>query len=233
MKKIILILIILSLNNLYSQEKQSNINILRINDEDNIIEVNPDTVPFEKPFNFFAAAGVSYRIGIQYNVTISPIDYTVQFQEINPVITRFSLGLVWNPIKNISEKNIKRYIKNKKTQFAAKAIRSYFAVALLVNVFQLAYSSDDFSTSTPVDVGFGIGYRNSNFLILFTAEFTPVRMPRQYFIDDYNDKNKQLILSGNSEPERTINLNDNSIFFDKIFPSFGVKIAYAFSGKKN
>jgi hypothetical protein len=48
-------------------------------------------------------------------------------------------------------------------------------------------------------------------------------------VESFKDKNKQLILSGAQEPLRTISTDDNSLFANKIFPSIGLKIAYAFS----
>lgn len=210
---------------LYSQ-KDGSVEVVDIS------TVDKESIPFEKPINFFAAAGAAYRIGEQYNVSVSPIDYSIQFQSINPITTRLSLGLVWNPIKNKSDKNIEEYLKSKRMQGFAKAARNNMAVALLINVFQLGYSSESFESSSPIDVGFGVGYRESNFLALLTVEFTPVRTPTKYFIDNYKGENKQLILEGNTQPEREINTS-SSLFYDKIFPAIGFKIAYAFSSNKN
>jgi len=194
-------------------------------------KLSKDSVEWERPFNFFAAAGGSYMFGELYNVTISPIDNSVQFEKTFPILTRFSLGLVWNPIPEKGDNYVDNFIKNKKLNAAYKAGREHFAVALLINVFQLSYSSD-FNASSPIDVGFGLGYRNSNFLILGTLELTPLRTPRTYFIEQYKGKNLPLVLAGSTEPVRTISTDDNSLFVNRIFPSIGLKIAYSFSKQK-
>ncbi len=194
---------------------------------------NEKDIEFERPFNFFAAAGASYMFsGDQYTVAISPYDNTIQFEKTFPILTRFSLGLVWNPLPNLSEANKEIYRKNKLILAGYEAARRHFAAALLVNVFQLGFSSDQINTNSPIDVGFGIGFRNENFLVLGTLEFTPIRTPRQYFLDKFKDKNLPLILAGSQEPVKSISVDDNTIFVNRIFPSIGIKIAYSFSKAK-
>ena len=187
-----------------------------------------DSVEWERPFNYFAGAGGSFMFGELYNVTISSIDNSVQFEKTFPILTRFSLGLIWNPIPDKEDDYVDDFIFNKRLNAAYKAGRKHLAVALLINVFQLSYSSD-FNASSPIDVGFGLGYRNSNFLILGTLELTPFRTPRTYFIEQYKGKNLPLVLAGSTEPVRTISTDDNSLFVNRIFPSIGIKIAYSFS----
>jgi hypothetical protein len=188
-------------------------------------------VEFERPFNFFAAAGAAYMFNEQYSVAVSPVDNTIQFEKTYPILTRFSLGLVWNPLKDESASNKADYFNKKLYNDAYRAARNNMAIALLVNVFQLGYTAGEINTSSPIDVGFGLGYRNSNFLILGTLEFTPIRSPRTYFTDQFKDQNKTLVLAGAKEPVRTISLDDNSIFVNRVYPSIGIKIAYAFSKK--
>lgn len=223
MKNLLLLLFILIYSSSYCQVKVDSITSIPKED-------------FERPFNFFGAAGVSYRFGSNYDVTISPIDYNVRFEEVGPIMTRFSVGLVWNPLPDQSEENLekyKRFIKSKGLaelyEDGYKAARKHLAIALLVNVVQLSFSSGNVNTTSPIDVGFGVGIRNQNFLILGTVEFTPMRTPREYFINEYKGNNRQLILYGAEEPSRAISYEDNSIFISKIFPSIGLKMAYTFS----
>lgn len=188
---------------------------------------------WEKPFNIFASAGAAYQFGSQYNVTISPIDNTVQFEQIFPVITRFSLGLVWNPFPDKRKKTISEFKLLKKMGSENEIIRRHLAVALLINIFKLGYSSGDFNSSSPIDVGFGMGYRNKKFLVLGTLDLTPSRTPRKYFYDQFYNNNKPLVLAGSTEPLKTIDIDDNSLFIDKIFISIGIKIAYTFTVKEH
>lgn len=191
-----------------------------------------DDIEFERPFNFFASAGASARMGKAYDVTISPVDYTVQFEKIFPILTRFSMGLVWNPLRNNSEENKQEFMDKSAIYEKYEANRKHLAIALLVNIFQLSFTAEQVNASSLIDVGFGLGYRKDNFLIMGTLEFTPLRKPRSYFVETYEGKNKQLILAGAQEPVRTISTDDNSLFITTISPSMGVKIAYAFSKKK-
>lgn len=189
-------------------------------------------IEFERPFNMFAAAGASVLLSNHYSASISPVDYTVQFEKTFPIVTRFSFGLIWNPLPDKSPGYDAKYFRNKKFNDAYKANRKNLAVALLINVFQLSYSSSNFDSSSPIDVGFGLGYRSANFAILGTLELTPLRTPRTFFFNQYFNKDKQLVLFGNKEPVRSIGSEDNSLFYSKINPSIGVKIAYAFTKSK-
>lgn len=200
-------------------------------DKKEIIEAeeNGEQIIYERPFNAFISAGINIRIGDIYNVTISPIDYTVQFDKVSNLNSGVSTGLVWNPF-TFPYKVYDYKGKTKDWHYEYK--RNPFAIALLINVFKLSFSDEQANTTSPIDVGFGLGYRKDKLLILLTAEFTPIRQPRQYFIDDFKDKNLPLILAGASEPARTISSDDNSLFITKLFPSIGLKIAYSFGKKK-
>jgi hypothetical protein len=190
-----------------------------------------DKIPkedFERPFNYFAAAGPAFRFGNLYDVTVSPIDYTVQFEDVFLIHTRFSMGLVWNPFQDNSKENIIEYSKNKLLNFKAgsladrsvEAARRHTAVALLVNIAQLTFASGEVNTTSPIDVGFGLGYRNDKFLILGTLEFTP------------RDKDRSLFLAQSQEPVRTISIEDDALFTSNIFVSIGLKVAYTFTKPK-
>jgi hypothetical protein len=190
---------------------------------------NGEKIIYERPFNAFISAGINVRIGDNYNVAISPVDNTVQFEKISPLNSGVSTGLVWNPFTF----PYKTYdYKGQAKDWHYECKRHPFAIALLINVFKLSFSDEQANTTSPIDVGFGLGYRKDNFLILLTTEFTPIRQPRQYFIDGYKDKNLPLILANSSEPVRTISSDDNSLFVTKLYPSIGLKIAYSFGKKK-
>ncbi len=194
-------------------------------------DIDPEGMEFERPFNFFVAAGAAGRFGDHYSVTISPIDNTVQFEEAFPIITRFSLGAVYNPVAKKKEDVRKEYIETKRADASFKQSRGTLAVALLANVFELGFTQSDINTTSLIDVGFGIGYRKDDFLVLATVEFTPTRTPREYFIDDFKDKDQTLILNNTMEPVQTISTDDDALFVNRIFASVGIKIAYAFTKK--
>jgi hypothetical protein len=116
--------------------------------EVNIIDTTKTKIEWEKPLNFFAAAGAAYRFGEQYNVTISTTDYTVQFEQVYPVVTRFSLGMVWNPFPDKRNESVAKYLEGKKAGIAYEAARRHFAVALLINIFRYCSETKDKDINT-------------------------------------------------------------------------------------
>ncbi|MFY0632086.1 MAG: hypothetical protein JXR05_17130 [Flavobacteriaceae bacterium] len=217
----------------YSQEKKVNQKLMVKIDEkaveknEDIDEIKAeDILNFKKPFNIFLAAGVGYTIGTNYGVAISPIDNTVQFQEVPDLHSGISTGLVWTPwsfIYNVYNKETKEWEYQEKSNGVS--------IALSINVFKLSFNGDDLNSTSSIDVGFGIGYKKNDFLILLSYDFIPRRQPRQFFIDEYKGQNKTLILSGTQEPVRSIDTKDDALFFTKLYQSVGIKIAYSFGTK--
>jgi len=64
-----------------------------------------------------------------------------------------------------------------------------------------------------------------------TAEFFSVKQPRQWFIDEFKDKKKPYEIGGAAQ--KSIDINDNSIFTNKPVITFGFKICYSFDIIKN
>ena len=195
---------------------------------DNIFSQTNTDIKFKSPLYFFAAAGPSLRTSEFKEVTISPIDQTVKFDEINNLTTRVSFGMYWIPcpIGRKDNDKISKFVEKVKTNSDYKEERDGFALSLLVNIFQL--NTTTFNTS-PIDVGFGVGYKTKNLLVLITAEFTPMRTPRDYFFKKFENNDTKLILNGKKEPESSINITDDNIFKSEVKPFLGIKIGYAFS----
>lgn len=184
----------------------------------------------ERPFNTFISAGINVYTSDIYNVAVSPIDNTVQFEKVSRLNSGISMGLVWNPLR--APYKVYEY-KGKTVDWHYEYKRKAFAVALLLNVFRLSFGEEQANSTTPIDVGFGLGYRKNNFLLLFTTEFTPIRQPRKYFIDGYKEKDLPLIMANSNEPVKTISTDDNSLFITRLIPSVGLKIAYAFGERRD
>lgn len=199
------------------------------------IDVPADEVsnlPFERPYNFFLSAGMGYFSRPLHDVSLSPIDNSVQFQDISRWHTTISTGLVWNPFKvqatskeDISISGVVRTGDEEMVQ----AFRRKLAVALLVNVFQLSFSENDLNPSVPIDVGFGIGFRQQDFLVLLTFDLGYKRQTRTYFEDQFRGQQQTLTFAGSSEPTQVLDQTDDRIFYAKATPSIGLKVAYAFS----
>lgn len=199
---------------------------------------NPDDIQWKSASHFFAAAGFSHRLGSHYSVAVAPSDNVVMVQKTGPIMTSSTLGVVFNPCRMPFGKKKKNEFlesfnnKNIQSNESDPEARNGFAVALLANVFNVSIG-EDFDLESQRNLGFGLGYRKSNFLILATLEFTSIRTPRDYFIDRYRDNNLVLIPAGETEPLTTISKDDDQIFHNKIFSSLGIKIAYAFGNAKD
>lgn len=186
-------------------------------------------IEYEKAFNVFAGAGFSHRLSDLYSVTISPIDRTVQFDLSSPANFSLTTGFIWNPFIYPYKKF---FYKDKTVDWKYEYLRWPLAIALLINVYNINLGSTKANYGSAIDGGFGIGYRKDNFCILATYELSYLKQPRDYFISQYKDKNKNLLLYNSNQPTQSISIEDNSIFDSKFFPSLGIRIAYAFGKQK-
>ncbi len=229
MKNITAILMItfLIFNFSYGQEKRVSFKKLK---EELKGEKEVEVLNFKNPINTFISAGVSYRMGSNYGVVISPVDNTVQFQEKPNLHSGISTGLVWTPFTSIYE-----FYDKEKKELQYKERNNGISLALLINIFNLSFSGEQVNSTAPINVGFGLGWRDqaNGFLALITYEFTPLRQPRNYFIDAYKGKNIPLLFAGTQEPIKAININDDALFYTKLYQFIGLKVAYSFGFKKD
>ena len=187
----------------------------------------PIEIFLERPVNIFAAAGIQFPLTKLYHVVISPIDLHVKLEPYSPISSNITTGLVWNPFM----KKKKQVIFTSPQKWHWEHKRKALAVALLVNLFDLSFASSDTKMEIPLDVGFGLGYRRDDFLILFTTEFKAVRQPYRYFIDTYKHGDKPLQYFVNEVPEIEIEESNDTFFTNKIVAAIGFKIAFAFTKK--
>lgn len=181
-------------------------------------------------FAFIIGGGVSVTPKALYDIpVVNKTDNSVIIESSQKLRTSLTLGIVYTP-KVI---NALRYItkpKDKKgTALDTFALVEYIphglTFAMFVNPISLTKLNESSFTNS-VDLGFGIGWRSGSFLIMATADFFSIKQPRQWFIDDYKDKNKAYIING--QTQNSIDVNDNSIFKSSIVTSFGIKLAYTF-----
>lgn len=64
-----------------------------------------------------------------------------------------------------------------------------------------------------------------------TAEYFTVRQPRQWFVDEFKNNDKTYVIGG--AIQKSIDMNDNTIFKNKPVITFGFKACYSFDIIKN
>lgn len=80
-----------------------------------------------------------------------------------------------------------------------------------------------------LDGGLGLGYRvNDNFQLALTYEMISYRQPREFLLNNYNDK---ILTNPSGDIVPSINIDDNDYFRDKYMPSISFKFFYLISYK--
>ncbi len=182
---------------------------------------------WNKRISFFVGAGTSVISNKVYELPI--IDKTnnnVIIEESGKLRPNVSLGIVYTPFVYDVERFINYYNSEgeKKVKKVIEHVPKNFSVALFIN--PISFASANSNLSNTVDLGFGLGWRSDNFSVFATMEFFSLKQPRDYFINGYGTNNKQYIIGG--EVQTAIDVNDNSIFKNKVMTSFGIKVAYTF-----
>ena len=62
-------------------------------------------------------------------------------------------------------------------------------------------------------------------------EMYSIRQPKQWFIDEFKNGDKEYRVNNNIQS--SFNSDDNNIFRNKLYPSIGLKICYSFDIIKN
>lgn len=232
MRNLILLLSILAFSlNCYSQEKPKTDTTKKTEIPKVVNPIKDDTYGWKDRFAFIVGGGVSTTSEKLYDIpVVSKNDNIVRLEQSQKLRTSLTLGLVYTP----SVSNSPRYITKPKDSIGTKldtiTIVEYYprglSYALFINPISLTKLNDGTFTNN-VDLGIGIGWRSGDWLFLATADFFSVKQPRKYFIDQYQNNDKQYIING--QVQNSIDVNDNSIFSNKIVSSFGIKMCYTFN----
>ena len=195
-------------------------------------EISVEEEGWNKRISFFVGAGVSVICNEVFELPI--IDKTTNFvvvetsERLKPNV---SLGIVYTPFVYDVERFINYYDVNgeKKVKKVIEHVPKHFSVALFINPISLASANSNLSTT--VDLGVGAGWRSDNFSAFVTAEFFSLKQPRDYFIDKYGDNKKQYLIA--EQVQTSIDVNDTSIFRNKVMTAIGFKLAYTFDIAKS
>jgi hypothetical protein len=138
-----------------------------------------------------------------YNVSLSRGD-TVHFESVSRVNMALSGGLFWSPPmkQSIEHDTITR--------------RPTLSLGLLVT-YSIIPNSSQLPSSNPFGIAFALGVKRQNLGLRLTTNMKLTRQPRQYFIDQYKDKNLTF---------PSLDINDNRIFINKTDLGLGFSIIY-------
>lgn len=192
-----------------------------------------DNHGWNKRIDLFVGGGVGQTsIQLYDDPVINPTNNFVEIEKSQKVRTSLTFGIVFTPwvyevkrIVFISDKQGKKI----DTATFVEHIPRKLTIALFMNPVSLTKINDNGFTNN-VDLGFGIGWREGDCLLMATADFFSIRQPRQYFVDDYKDQNKTYNING--QPQTTIDVTNNNIFHNKVVASYGIKLCYTFNVAK-
>jgi len=195
---------------------------------------NDTTFGWNDRFAFFVGGGFSVTQGDLYNdPVINPTNSFVEIESSKKLRTSLTLGIVFSPWVYEVYRTV--YISDKQgkkidTAILVEHIPKILSFALFMNPISLTKLNDNGFTNS-VDLGFGIGWREGDFLIMATVDFFSIRQPRQYFVDQFKDKNTTYVVNG--QTQNTVDITNNNIFHNVIVPSVGIKMCYAFNLTKS
>lgn len=75
--------------------------------------------------------------------------------------------------------------------------------------------------------GLGVGFKTASGIGIYAVgELFSVKQPRKWFIDEFQNGDKEYKING--QIQTSFNESDNKIFTNKLIPSLGIKICYSF-----
>lgn len=185
--------------------------------------------------SFIIGPGASYITKKLFdNPVVNQTNNNVMINDATNIKTNLAVGIIYTPhIWDITRRI--RYIDANglvQTRREIESVPKGRTIAAFVNPIAFTKVTETQPFFNMLDFGVGYGHRFAGgLLIMGTAEFFSVRQPRQWFIDEYKGKNKPYEIGGS--PQKTIDINDNSIFTFKPVVTFGFKICYSFDIIKN
>ena len=169
-------------------------------------------------FSLIAGLGASSLLNTMYlDPVVNKTTNNVIIEKADRLRYTASIGFAWTPymyeIIRVDANG------NDVTEYAPRG----FTVCIFANPASLSASSGINST---FDWGAGVGWRFSGMSLLATVDFFTVKQPREYFLQEFGNNNKQYLIGTNVQTE--ISLNDNTLFKNKGISAFGVKLVIPF-----
>jgi len=188
-----------------------------------------------KRISFIIGPGASVSTTKLYSDPIvNQTNSIVTIEKASRLKTNLAVGIVYTPkIFRITSK-IKTVEPDgtiKETPSIERVVKGRTG-ALFINPLALSKATEEQPFFNMVDFGVGYGHRFAGGLLLMaTVEFFSVKQPRNWFIIEYENKNKPYSIEGAAQ--NAIDINDNSIFKSRPVVTIGFKLCYTFDIIKN
>lgn len=185
--------------------------------------------------SFIVGPGASFITRKIYdNPAVNQTNNIVMINRATNIKTNLAVGIIYTPYIWDITRRIKYIDVNGQiqTRQEIESVPKGRTIAAFINPVAFTKVTETQPFFNMLDFGVGYGHRFAGGLLLMaTAEFFSVRQPRKWFIDEFKGKNKAYEIEGAAQ--KTIDVNDNSIFTYKPVITFGFKLCYSFDIIKN
>jgi len=187
--------------------------------QERLKEIIPEDKYINSRISFVVGLGGSYSLDNVYQMpVVSTSDNKVKMEIGQRERITATLGIVYTLY-------IYRIVDNEHPEgyLAPKGI-SFVGFFNPVSIFKNSNIEDNFSLS---NFGIGVGYKSvTGFGIYGFFEIYSIKQPKQWFIDEFRNGDKEYKVAGNVQS--SFSSDDNNIFRNKLYPSIGIKVCYSF-----
>jgi hypothetical protein len=175
--------------------------------------------------SFIVGPGASYITSRLYdNPSVNQTTNNVIIEKASRMKTNLAVGIVYTPF-------LYRF-PTVDGEDDDEVVPKGISFSTFINPLAFSKVAENEPFFNMLDFGIGAGYRSKGgFLVMATMEFFTIKQPRQWFIDKYETGEQQYIVEG--EIQKSISLDDNSIFKSKTVTTLGFKFCYTFDIIKN
>lgn len=169
--------------------------------------------------SFVVGLGGSYSLDNVYQMpVVSTLDNQVKMEMGQRERLTATLGIVYTPyIWKVSD------FEHPEGFLVAKGW-SFVGFFNPLSVLKNSNLEDNFSLS---NFGFGAGWKFASGVGIYAVyEMYSIKQPRQWFIDEFKNGDKEYKV--NNYVQSSFSSDDNNIFRSKLIPSIGIKVCYSF-----
>ncbi|WP_139793994.1 hypothetical protein [Reichenbachiella faecimaris] len=179
-----------------------------------------------KTITFGVSFGAKWWEDQIYDYAINPIDSTLISDELEKTALNFATNIAFTPFLHsdmINHRIEKWRNKNFLKTIGYQALRN-LSFVVTIDVARISDDESSFEFLESVDGAIGLGYRlGKNFFVAYTWDWQKVRQLRS----DFN-QNKTQLLDLNGQIVTEIDLNNDTLFRDRVIRKNGVLFIWSF-----